>query len=479
MTASTNLWQSFLLTSVLDIGHLSMRVNDNAMRLKTIRQYRLMVVALSIAGSDPIGGAGIQADLKAFASLGVHGTTVITAITSQNTQRVSAILPVPIEHVISQLEDVLDDANVVAAKTGMLYSSEIAKVVADRLAGCGLPLVVDPVLVAGVGNDLYSGDLVATLKKDLMPIASLVTPNRFEAEKLASVRIKTGADARKACRRISELGAGAVLLKGGHFEGDEMKDLLFVDGDFVEVHGPRLDVKAHGAGCHLSSYITAYLARGTELREAVVQARGNVTDGLGMSYSIGKGLKVIDSLATMERELLRYPVLVELDEAVQALEDMLCRDWIPEVGINFAYALPQARYYEDVCALRGRIVGLGNEARHVGCLGFGASRHVARIVLAAMHYDPEMRSALNLRYSTDNLSKLRATGLDVASFDRRKEPKGVRTMEWGTATAIERVGKVPDVIFDKGGMGKEPMIRILGHNPLEVLEKIDQAISLR
>jgi hydroxymethylpyrimidine kinase/phosphomethylpyrimidine kinase len=449
------------------------------MRLKTIRQYRLMVVALSIAGSDPIGGAGIQADLKAFASLGVHGTTVITAITSQNTQRVSAILPVPVEHITSQLEAVLDDAKVAAVKTGMLYSAEIATVVAKRLNGCNLPLVVDPVLIAGVGDDLYSGDLVSILKKKLMPIATLVTPNRFEAEKLAGIKIKTGADGRKACRRISELGAGAVLLKGGHFQGDEMKDLMFVEGDFVEVHGPRFDVKAHGAGCHLSSYITAYLAKGAELQEAVVQAKGNITDGLGMSYSIGKGLKIIDSLATMERELLRYSVLVELDEAVKALEGMLCRDWVPEVGINFAYALPQARYYEDVCAIKGRIVGLGNEARHVGCLGFGASRHVARVVLAAMHYVPEMRSALNLRYSADNLSKLKASGLEMASFDRKREPEGVRTMEWGTTVAIKKAGKVPDVIFDKGGVGKEPMIRVLGHNPLEVLQKIDPAMSMR
>jgi hydroxymethylpyrimidine/phosphomethylpyrimidine kinase len=168
-----------------------------------------------------------------------------------------------------------------------------------------------------------------------------------------------------------------------------------------------------------------------------------------------------------------------LEEAVKVLEGMLNRDWVPEVGINFAYALPQARYHEDVCAMKGRIVSLGDEARHAGCLGFGASRHVARIVLAAMNHDPEMRSALNLRYSEDNLSKIIATGLEVASFDRRKEPKGVRTMEWGTVMAIKKAGKVPDVIFDKGGIGKEPMIRVLGRDPFNVLEKINPAMLLR
>lgn len=438
-----------------------------------------MVVALSIAGSDPIGGAGIQADLKAFASLGVHGTTVITAITSQNTQRVSDILPVPEEHVLSQLEAVLDDTKIAAAKTGMLYSTGIARVVAKRLKRSNIPLVVDPVLIAGVGDSLFSGDLVATLRKELIPIASLVTPNKSEAEMLAGIKIRSGADARKACRQISDLGAGAVLLKGGHFEGADVKDLLFAEGDFTEVHGPRVDVKAHGAGCHLASYITAHLAKGEELQEAVVLARGNINDALSMSYSVGKGLKIVHSLATMERDLLRYPVLVALDEAVTVLEGMLRREWVPEVGINFAYALPQARYHEDVCAIKGRIVGFGNEARHVGCLGFGASRHVATIVLAAMNCDPCMRSALNLRYSEDNLSKLRASGLEIASFDRSKEPEGVSSMEWGTVLAIKKAGRVPDVIFDRGGIGKEAMIRILGQDPFDVIEKISPALQLR
>jgi hydroxymethylpyrimidine/phosphomethylpyrimidine kinase len=258
-----------------------------------------------------------------------------------------------------------------------------------------------------------------------------------------------------------------------------VKDVLFIDGGFTEIHGPRIDVKAHGAGCHLASYITAHLANGVEMQEAVVLARGNIDDAMSMSYSVGKGLKVVDSLATMERDLLRYPVLVALDEAVAMLEGMLRREWVPEVGINFAYALPRARYHEDVCAIKGRIIGFGNEARHVGCLGFGASRHVARVVLAAMHFDPSMRSALNLRYSEENLSKLKASGLDVASFERRKEPKGVSTMEWGTAMAIKKAGKMPDAIFDRGGIGKEPMVRVLGHDPFDVIEKISPALQLR
>jgi hydroxymethylpyrimidine/phosphomethylpyrimidine kinase len=146
------------------------------------------------------------------------------------------------------------------------------------------------------------------------------------------------------------------------------------------------------------------------------------------------------------------------------------------VGINFVYALPQARYYEDVCALEGRIVGSGKKVARSGCFAFGASRHVSRIVLTAMRFDPDVRSAINLRYSETHVEQMKGSGLKVTSFDREDEPEGEKTMEWGTRTAIGRTGKVPDVIFDRGGVGKEAMIRLLGHDPQDVLRKLKRAI---
>ncbi len=432
-----------------------------------------MVVGLTIAGSDSIGGAGIQADIKAMASIGVHAASVITCVTSQNTQSVSAILPLPVDHVLSQLEAVLGDADVKAAKTGMLYSGEIVRAVAGRLSSEGIPLVIDPVMVAGVGDSLQGKGLLRALREDLLPLATLVTPNRAEAEALVGRRITTSSDARKACRSIARLGPQGVLLKGGHFEDDQVTDLLFVEGRFEEITAPRIDVHPHGGGCALSSYITGYLALGTEVKDAVVSARSRLIDAMQGHYRIGGGLEVLDTLATLNREAVRYITLVELEEGIRSLVPRLSREWVPEVGINFVYAIPDARYYEDVCGLEGRIVGSVTGASRVGCLAFGASRHVARVALTAMRFDKGKRSCLNLRYSEANLKKLKSLGLSVGSFDREKEPKQVKTMEWGTASAIEKLGYVPDVIFDKGGLGKEPMIRVIGECPRNVLDKIE------
>ena len=429
-------------------------------------------MALTIAGSDSIAGAGIQADIKAMASMGVHATSVITCVTSQNTQSVSAILPLPVEHVLSQLEAVLSDADVSAAKTGMLYSSEIAAAVARRMASEGIPLVVDPVLAAGVGDSLHTKDLIKALREEVIPLAVLVTPNKQEAESLTGMRLKGLTGARKACKAIAGLGAGAVLLKGGHFSGELVVDLLLVEDEFIEIKAPRLDVRPHGSGCNLSSFIVGYLAMGSGVKEAVVAARSRVQDALASSYAVGHGLRVIDPLATLNREAARYQVLVDLREALAELETRLTREWVPEVGMNFVYALPQARYYEDVCGLEGRIIGAGDRVVRCGCLSFGGSRHVARVVLAAMKHDDAKRSALNLRYSRENLGKLVSLGLTVGRFDRAEEPEGVQTMEWGTSSVIERLGRVPDIVYDEGGEGKEPMIRALGTSPADILCKL-------
>ncbi len=435
-----------------------------------------MVVALSVAGSDSIGGAGIQADIKAMAAVGVHAATAITCVTSQNTTRVKAILPIPVEHIASQLTSVFADADVRAVKTGMLYSAEIASTVASKLKKTKAPIVVDPVLVAGVGDALHREDLLEALRSDVLPIATLVTPNVSEAEELTDLPISDLPGARRACKVLTDYGPEAVMLKGGHLPGEIATDVLYHEGRFMELKQRRIDARVHGSGCNLSAFIAAYLALGLELEEAAVQGKARITEGIEYRYSVGKGLDVCDSLASVRREQERYSVMVELAESLKELEPLLKRDWVPEVGTNFAYALPHARYYEDVCALEGRIVGSGKKASRTGCLAFGASRHVARIVLSAMSFDPSYRSALNVRYSEENVAALRKAKLNVASFDRADEPEGVKTMEWGTASAITAAGRVPDAIFDRGGMGKEPMIRILGKDPKDVTAKLSRAL---
>jgi hydroxymethylpyrimidine/phosphomethylpyrimidine kinase len=234
---------------------------------------------LTIAGSDSGGGAGIQADLKAFAAAGCYGMTAIVALTAQNTTGVTAVHQAPPAFVRAELEAVFDDIGVDAAKTGMLYSRELIATVADFLAGRNVPLVVDPVMVATSGARLLQEDAVQTLVRRLFPLATVVTPNLQEAEALAGAT----APRRELAERIHELGAPAVVVTGGH--GDQAIDHLFDGTTHVEIPVERHDVAAtHGAGCTHSATLTAALAKGLSLdmaaREAARVAADAVRHGL-------------------------------------------------------------------------------------------------------------------------------------------------------------------------------------------------------
>ena len=220
---------------------------------------------LTIAGSDSGGGAGIQADLKAFAAAGCHGMSAIVALTAQNTTGVSAVHELPPEFVRAELESVFDDIGVDAAKTGMLFSAELIAAVADFLAEQPVPLVVDPVMVASSGARLLQEDAVETLVARLFPLATVITPNLMEAQALA-----TGTSRRELAERLHELGAAAVIVTGGH--GDDGVDHLFDGKRHLEIAVERHEVAAtHGAGCTHSATLAALLARGMTLEDA---ARG-------------------------------------------------------------------------------------------------------------------------------------------------------------------------------------------------------------
>jgi len=372
-----------------------------------------MVVGLTIAGSDPIGGAGIQADIKAMSALGVHPATVITCITSQNTTDVLGILPIPRRQIASQLHAVLEDAQVGAVKTGMLYSAEIARNVASQLKRTDMPLVVDPVLAAGVGTSLHSKGLVDAIIKNIVPLATCITPNRSEAEALTGIRIKGRKEAEKACEKLLALGAQSVLLKGGHFSGEKVVDVLLDKNGFIEIKASRVEARLHGSGCHLSAYLTGYLALGIELEEAVVSAKERVAEAITGHYAVGRGAEVLDSLSYLKMEAQRYRTLQSLKEATERLEAFLSSKWIPEEGIQFAYALANARFYEDVCGLEGPIFSPGERIRHDGCFAFGASRQLAKRILEAMRVDESHRSGLNLRFSDASLKRVEEAGLAV------------------------------------------------------------------
>ena len=255
-----------------------------------------MFTALTIAGSDPSGGAGIQGDLKTFHAHGVYGMAVVTALTAQNTTGVAAVHDVPPEFVERQLAMVLDDIPVNAAKTGMVSVVPTIEAIAGVLSRRRLPrLVVDPVMVATSGDALLADGAVEALVRRLLPLASLVTPNVPEAERLCGFPIRSVDDMRRAARALD---VPAALVKGGHLDGDEVVDVLRDGAEIVEFRGARIATRhTHGTGCALSAGIAAQLARGAPLREAVARARAFVRRGLEHAIALGRGRGPLDHLA--------------------------------------------------------------------------------------------------------------------------------------------------------------------------------------
>lgn len=258
-------------------------------------------VALTIAGSDSSGGAGIQADLKTFTALGVYGASVITALTAQNTRGVQAVLAVDPTFVLAQLESVLGDLRVTAVKTGMLANGAIAATIATRLeAAADIAVVVDPVMVASSGDALLTDDAITVYRNRLLPRATLVTPNLAEAARLlGEAEAISVSDCIRQARALVARGCHAVLLKGGHALGDEVVDVLCDAGEIVEIKHPRISTRnTHGTGCTLSAAIAAGLARGIGLQPAIREAIDFLAAGLaaGASLTFGHGSGPVDHL---------------------------------------------------------------------------------------------------------------------------------------------------------------------------------------
>ena len=253
-------------------------------------------IVLSIAGSDSSGGAGIQADLKTFSALGVYGATAITAITAQNTLGVHAQCPIPPEMVYDQITAVIDDLHPSFVKIGMLSNVEIVLAVAEALSKYSLSIVLDPVMVSSSGHRLLSAEAQDMVKQKLLPMAMLITPNLPEMEALTELPLSTYEEKEKAAKHLLDGGAKAILLKGGHEEGDIKTDILFTPSAngiqsslFSSESIPTRNI--HGTGCTLSSAITAYLARGHKLEEAITAAKKFITEAIrsGADIEIGQG----------------------------------------------------------------------------------------------------------------------------------------------------------------------------------------------
>jgi hydroxymethylpyrimidine kinase/phosphomethylpyrimidine kinase len=437
-----------------------------------------MPIALTIAGSDSGGGAGIQADLKTFAALGVYGASVITSVTAQNTLEVTGIHDLPAEFITLQLDTVMRDLPIDAVKTGMLSNPAIIRAVSERLQTLGVEkLVVDPVMVAKGGAALLRKEAEAELIDRLLPLAYVVTPNLGEAEVLAGLPIRNVEEMEQAARRIHAKGSRHVVVKGGHLDGPPV-DVFFDGLRFQYFEGERIETKSlHGTGCTFASAIAAELAKGAEVTEAVCRAKTYITTAIRLAEPIGHGFGPTHHFGALYRQAARYDIILQLEEAVMQLREGGIAALIPEVQSNLGLALPRATMLPEVAAWQGRIVRVGEDIHPMGSPRFGASQHVATIILAAMCVDPRYRSAMNIRYGEDILRTCQTANLRIAKLSHQAEPAEAQSREgltvtWGVAEAIQRMDTVPDIIYDHGTVGHEAMLWVLGQDATEVARKV-------
>jgi hydroxymethylpyrimidine/phosphomethylpyrimidine kinase len=429
-------------------------------------------IVLTIAGSDSGGGAGIAADLKTFAALGVHGTCAITSVTAQNTTGVLDTFDLPPAAVTSQIEAVCMDMDIKWVKTGMLASPAIIREVAKEVKKHKLSLVLDPVMAAEAGGNLLREESLPVLIEELLPFCKVITPNALEAGALAGISVKSPEDAKIAAKKIADLCVEAVIVTGGHLDAT---DLLYetCSDTFTSIQGTFVSGGTHGSGCTYSAAMAAFLAFGKSLEEAAKESKKFVMQAIMKSRPTGRGVNPVDPLGTTLEEKERYLVLKNLKEAVLILEKSPdFQKYIPEDGCNIGMAIPGAHNLEEVAAVEDRIVRCGERAVHVGCVKFGASRHIARIILSALRYNPKIRAAINVRYSESNISLCRKAGLSLYSFNRVEEPENCTTMDWEIPEAVKSQKSIPKVVYDTGDLGKEPMIHLLGTNAVEIAKLV-------
>lgn len=438
-----------------------------------------MKVALSIAGSDSGAGAGIQADLKTFMNLGIYGCTAITAVTAQNTLEISGIFEVSTESLAKQISSVILDMAPDAVKIGMVYNKSNIHTIRNLLKRYDIPIIVDPILIAGIGAKLLLPDSFESFKEEIIPLSTVITPNRIEAQMITGYKIISQSDVTKAAKKILKLGARNVVIKGNRFQRRLVTDVLFTsEGRSIEVSNPKLNIDdVHGSGCTFSAAYTAFLARDFSIVDSFKLANKYVRDTLQNALKIGNGHLVSNPAGFTYDYASRYVVLNALHSAVEDIQAY--KNFgilIPETQSNIVFALADARELNDIAGIRGRLIKIGNTVRSASSIvEFGASKHVGSALLAYMTVNRLIRSAMNIKYD-EKIKKIVKTLFKVSNYDRRKEPINVMTKEgssilWGIKFALAK-NQEAEVIYHEGSVGKEPMCIVFAKDPGELLSKI-------
>ena len=420
---------------------------------------------LTIGGSDSSSGAGIQSDIRTFSDFGVYGFTVITAITSQNTTDVSNIEPVSVKSLKSQLDSILSDFHIDAIKIGMVYNSVIIKVIHSKLRNCHVPIIVDPIIKSTTGVTLLKKNALNNYKKMIIPLAHVITPNKYEAKILSGVT-----NMREAAKKIQKFGAESVIITGASTSKGKISDFILEKDREYKVTGKIIPIRNHGSGCNYSASIAVSLAKQNPLRYAVTTAKNYVYNSIKNSKNIGKGVRITHQKVSTEK--------MELLESINNFKQIKnVHKIIPECQTNFVFAKKKSKTLRDVLGVSGRLVKSGKEVITAGEIIYGGSHHVGTAVIEVNKKFPNIRSGINIKFNSKIISKAKRCGLTTLNYDRNKEPKKSKQKEglsikWGINFALKT--KSPDIIYHKGDIGKEPMILVFGETPDDVIRKISK-----
>lgn len=429
---------------------------------------------LSIGGSDPSSGAGIQSDIKAISALNAYCLTTITAITGQNTTKFGSVEPVSKKILKNQMELIFSDFNINAIKIGMVYNSETIKILFNFLKQITIPIILDPVIKSTTGGNLIVNSAIKDFKKYLMPLATVITPNKFEAEFITKISINSKKDLQDAGNRILQMRSKNVVITGLELK-NQIFDFVMNEDSSYFIKNKKLEITNHGSGCNYSAALAVFLAQGKSVIESAKHAQKFTFESIRAAKKIGNGITITHSK--------QNKMHLELTKAINRFIEMKdIFQQIPECQTNFVFSKKSPKSINDILGISGRIIKIGNSVTNAGFLEYGGSKHVGAAVLAINHKFPQVRSALNLKFQKETISKLEDKGFFVRSYDRAAEPTKVKikegsTIEWGITNAIKDIEQPPDIIYHEGDFGKEPMIIIFGTTPNSVIKKILKIFS--
>jgi len=427
---------------------------------------------LSIGGSDPSSGAGIQSDIKIFTKFNVQCLTAITAITSQNTSNFGKIEPITKKILESQLESLISDFKIDGIKIGMVYNSEIIKTIYQYFKKSDIPIVVDPVIKSTTGGMLIEKSSIINFKKYIIPLATIITPNKFEAEILTKTKINSKNKPEKIAKMIQKMGAKNVIITGLEEKNNKISDFVLESNKKYFLKDEKISKINRGSGCIHSSMALYGIIKFKNIKKSLEFAKQVTLNSIKNSKKVGKGFEVtnFDKLDNNKIELTK------------AIEDFIkiknIFENIPECQTNFVFSKHKPKSIKEILGISGRIVKAGKEVIVAGELEYGGSKHVATALLAVNKKYFKIQSAINLKFRESTILKIKKMKWNTYDYDRSQEPKNIKkngsTIEWGIKNAIKNSKKAPDVIFHKGDFGKEPMIILFGETPEAVIKKIQK-----